>query len=259
LSAHHEAQSDTSHWEGGFGGLELWCIDLNAAASLLLEVEQQTPRLPQRDRNLAEKIADKRRANEWLAAHVALRILLERAIGAEWRGRLFVRGVGAKPHLAGAPVTFSLSHVPGWSLVGMSNVEPIGVDLERMRVVNIPGSRRILLERAAEVLGEDASLPERDDTRILKAWVRLEAFAKADGRGIGRLLTQLGIVGANSVQGESFSKRLDDVKQEAPPCAAYDLNIAEGLFAAAVMPAGAARPEIFRFPSSIKGIHELLD
>ncbi|MEE9547417.1 MAG: hypothetical protein V3V65_07955 [Hyphomicrobium sp.] len=259
MSTHHEAQSDTSHWEGGFGGLELWCIDLNAAASLLLEVEQQTPRLPQRDRNLAETIADKRRANEWLAAHVALRILLERAIGAEWRGRLFVRGVGAKPHLAGAPVTFSLSHVPGWSLVGMSNEEPIGVDLERMRVVNIPGPRRILLERAAEVLGEEASLPERDDTRILKAWVRLEAFAKADGRGIGRLLTQLGIVGANSVQGEAFSKRLDDVKQEAPPCAAYDVNIAEGLFAAAVMPAGAPRPEIFRFPSSIKGIHELLD
>ena len=35
--------------------------------------------------------------------------------------------------------------------------------------------------------------------------------------------------------------------------------IGGGLFAAAVMPAGAARPEIFRFPSSIKGIHDLLD
>lgn len=258
MSPHHETQSDASRWEGGFGGLELWCIDLNAAASLLLEIEQQTPRLPQRDRDLAETIVDKRRANEWLAAHVALRILLERAIGAKWRGMPFVRAAGAKPHLADAPVTFSLSHVRGWSLVGVSNVEPMGVDLERMRVVNIPGPRRILIERAAEVLGEDASLPEREDARILKAWVRLEAFAKADGRGIGRLLTQLGIVGTNDLQGDAFSKRLNELKREAPSCAMYDLNIGEGLFAAAVLPPGTPRPEILRFPSSIEGIQKHL-
>lgn len=258
MNALHEAQSETSLWEGGFSGLELWCVNLNAAASALLKIERQTLRLPQRDRDLAETIVDKRRANEWLAAHVALRILLERAIGPEFRGTPFVRAAGAKPYLAGAPVTFSLSHVPGWSLAGLSNAEPIGVDLERRRVVNIPGARRTLIERAAEVLGEDASLPDREDERILTAWVRLEALAKTDGRGIGRLLTRLGIVGTNDLQSDAFSKRLNELKQAALPCAMYDLNIEEGLFAAAVLPAAAPRPEIFRFPSSIEGIHKLL-
>jgi len=108
------------------------------------------------------------------------------------------------------------------------------------------------------VLGEDASLPKREDARILKAWVRLEAFTKTDGRGIGRLLTQLGIVGTNDLQGDAFSNRLNELKREAPSCAMYDLNVGEGLFAAAVLPPGTPRPEILRFPSSIEGIHKLL-
>ncbi len=258
MSPHHEAQSDTSPWARGFGGLELWCIDLNAAASSLLDGEQQTPRLPQRDRDFAATIADKRRTNEWLATHIALRILLERAVGAKWRGTPFVRAAGAKPYLAGAAVTFSLSHVPGWSLVGVGKVEPLGVDLERKRVVNICAPRRIMLERAAEALSEEASLPEQGDARALQAWVRLEAVAKADGRGIGRLLTQLGIVGGTSAQGDDLQKRIDDMRQGVPPCAVHDLRIAEGLFAAAALPAGARLPNIFRFPSSIKGVNELL-
>ena len=88
--------------------------------------------------------------------------------------------------------------------------------------------------------------------------MRLEALAKADGRGIGRLLTQLGIVGTSSAQGEAFSKRLDDVKQEVPPCAVYDLKIAEEIFAAAALPAGVQRPSILKFPPSTRGIQELL-
>jgi len=258
LSTRDEAQSDISPWAGGFGGLELWSIDLNAAASTLLGVEQHTPRLPQRDRDVATTITDKLRASEWLAAHVALRILLERAIGAGWRGTPFVRAPGAKPYLAGAPVSFSLSHVPGWSLIGVGNVEPLGVDLERRRAVNIRAPRRFLLERAAMALSKETLLPEHGDARTLQAWVRLEAFAKADGRGIGRLLTQLRIVGGTSAQADDLRKRLDDMKQEAPPCVVHDLGIAAGLFAAAALPVGAPRPDIFSFPSDIKGISELL-
>ena len=255
----NEAKGDSSHWSGGgFGGLELWLIDLDAAASALLNLEQKTQRLPQCDRDYAATIVDKRRANEWSAAHVALRILLERAVGENWRGKPFVREAGAKPYFGGAPVTFSLSHVPGRSLVGVCNVEPLGVDLERTRVVNIREPRRTMLERAAAVLGEEASLPVRGDARTLQSWVRLEALAKSDGRGIGRLLTQLGIVGTSSACGEAFNKRLGDVKQLVSPCAVFDLKIAEGFFAAAAVPAGVQRPTVLKFPASVEGIQELL-
>ena len=241
-----------------FGGLELWCIDVNTTAGLLLDVEQKTPRLPERDRDFATTIADRSRANEWLAAHVALRILLERAVGPKWRGMPFERAAGVKPYLAGAPITFSLSHVSGCSLVGVGNKEPLGVDLERMRIVNIGAPRRIMLECAAEALPDAASLPDREDARVLQAWVRLEAFAKADGCGIGRLLTQLGIVGENCVQGDDLQARVDNIKRAVPPCVVHDLDIEKEIFAAAALPAGTQHPNIFKFPSSAKGINELL-
>jgi len=253
-----EVQGEGLPWRRGFLGLELWCVDLKAGAASLLTLERQTARLPKRDWDFASTIADTRRAGEWLAAHVALRILLERAVGPKWRGTPFVRGAGVKPYLAGAPVTFSLSHVSGWSLVGVGSGEYVGVDLERARCMNIREPRRVMLQRAAAALSEETSLPEREDLRTLQAWVRLEAFAKADGRGIGRLLTQLGIVGSTSAQDVGFCKRLDEVKKGPPACKVHDLDIAAGVFAAAALPLTARPPAIFKFPSSISGIHELL-
>lgn len=82
-------------------------------ALLLLTLERQTPRFPKRDQDLSSTIADTHRADEWVAAHVASLILLERAVAPNWRGTPFVRGRGVKPSLAGAPATFSLSHVSG--------------------------------------------------------------------------------------------------------------------------------------------------
>jgi hypothetical protein len=91
----------------GFRGLELWCVELQAAGRALLELERRTPRLSGSERENARTFADAVVAYEWLAAHVALRVLLERAAGAEWRGVPFVRAGHGKPRLDGAPVARS--------------------------------------------------------------------------------------------------------------------------------------------------------
>lgn len=117
--------------------------------------------------------------------------------------------------------------------------------------MNICKPRRVMLHCAAAALAEKASSPEREELRTLQAWVRLEGFAKADGRGIGRLLRQLGIVGSTSAQDVGFCKQLDEVKKGAPACKVHDLDIVLGLFAA-------RPPAIFKFPPRISGVHELL-
>ena len=212
------AQSNTAPaWRAGFSDLELWRIDLVAAGSALRDVEQATPRLSAWEREKALTIADTAVAAEWLAAHVGLRILIERAAGVRWRGMPFERGRGAKPHLKRAPITFSLSHVPGRALIGLSRNNLIGVDLERTRPVRVRPPRRASIEFVAGALNTRQPLPVSVDARFLQSWVRLEALAKADGRGIGRLLTQLGIVGGADDERDVLVARLDKVTATVPP------------------------------------------
>ena len=70
---------------------EIWSIDLSAAAPALLEIESQTPRLADDQIARAESLSDRTTRDEWLATHIALRLLIERACGAQWRGVAFTR------------------------------------------------------------------------------------------------------------------------------------------------------------------------
>jgi 4'-phosphopantetheinyl transferase len=93
---------------------------------------------------------------------------------------------------------FSLSHARGVALIGLTPAGTIGVDVERTREVRIAAERRAAIEAAGAALG--ASLAGDGNTRFLHAWVRLEAYAKADGCGIGRLLTQLSNLGVAAAE-----------------------------------------------------------
>jgi phosphopantetheinyl transferase len=242
----------------GLQGLELWCVDLRGAGPALLELERLTPRLSASERESARTLADAAAADEWLAAHVALRVLLERAVGAEWRGMPFVRSGRGKPCLDGAPVAFSLSHVPGLALIGFGTSGAIGVDVERARAVRVRRPRRRRIEAAAAALNNEQALPGGDDARFLQAWVRLEAFAKAEGCGIGRLLTRLGIVGDREVTRTAILQGVASMRAEAQGKITRDLDLGEGLFAAVAVGAGQAVPEISWLPASVEGLDKLL-
>lgn len=243
--------------------VELWCADLRAAAPALREMEGRTPRLSDWDRQNAATFADADAAADWLATRVALRLLLERAVGARWRRVPFARAEHGKPHLPGAPVVFSLSHVPGLALIGLAVSGAIGVDLERARAVRVRAPRRARIEEAGAALNEEQPLPDGEPARFLQAWVRLEAFAKAQGCGIGRLLTRLGIVGAGATARDDLLVRVGAELSKAPVTVARDLVLGEGLFAAVAVgdeQMGSAQtvPEIVWLPTSIDGLHKLL-
>jgi len=89
--------------------------------------------------------------------------------------------------------------------------------------------------------------------------VRLEAFAKARGSGIGRLLTQLGIVGGREIAPADLMKGVEAVQALARANAVHDVDRArDGLFAAVALPPGQAVPEVRRLPVSVTGLEDLV-
>jgi phosphopantetheinyl transferase len=241
-----------------FGGLELWCVDAHEAGPALRAIDRSVPLLSDEERRRAAEFADPAQSDEWLAAHIALRLVLERVLGKAARGVAFARTAHGKPRLDGAPVAFSLAHIPGLALIALSGSGAVGVDLERARAVRVREPRRSRIEAAGAALNSNEPLPGARDARFLQAWVRLEAFAKAEGCGVGRLLTRLGINGDRADGDEDFRARIDGLFAENSIVAVRDVALGDGLFAAVASGAAVAELEVFRLPAGKSGLQALL-
>jgi 4'-phosphopantetheinyl transferase len=239
------------------GELELWCVDTRASAAALFAVEQDVALLSEWERRRAATFSARALAEEWLAAHIALRVVLERATGKALRGVAFARSARGKPRLDEAPIAFNISHVPGLALIALAR-GTVGVDLERARAVRVREPRRARIETAGAALSRDEPFAADGDARFLQAWVRLEAFAKAEGDGVGRLFTRLGISGDSARTDEDFRARLDGVLAETPVGATRDVALGEGVFAAVASGAAQAIPEVFRLPEGKSAVAALL-
>lgn len=236
---------------GGFSGIELWLVDLSAAALALEKLEAATPRLAEADeRKIAASVGAAAR-RERRAAHIALRLLLERAFGPAWRCVPYDLAGTGKPVLNGAPGSFNLAHVDRFALIGLSATGPIGVDIEPARVINVTDERRGRIEKAAIALAGGAALPELAEARFLQAWVRLEACAKADGSGIGRLLTGVGIIGDLGVQE-------DRAKELASRFTVVDVPAGAGCHAAVALAPGETAPAPRTLPTTTQGLDALI-
>ena len=173
--------------------IELWLVDLEAAAPALEALERDLPRLSADDHARALRSGDARERRHRLAAYMGLRVVLERVVGAEVRGQRFVRGPSGKPRLTAGDVAFSLSHTDGLALIGAARAGAIGVDLERMRALRMSSRRREeILAVAAGLTAAPLGDPACDEA-LLRAWCLLEAFAKARDEGLSQVLTELGL------------------------------------------------------------------
>lgn len=237
--------------------IELWLVDLEGSAPALQALERDTPRLAAQDRDRALAIADPCERRHRLAAYTALRLLLERMAGAHVRGRPLLRGPGGKPRL-GEEVDFSLSHTEGLALIGIARSHAIGVDLERERQVRVSPNRRAAICAAGAGLAA-APLPEGDSAAFLQAWSRLEAFAKAQGRGLARTFAELGLRGKAQPP-----TPLGDIEAAARRLArtgaleVSDVNLGSGLFGAIALSPSAPRPRLRRLPQDRAGLEQLL-
>ena len=242
----------------GLHAPELWCVDLSAAAPALNAIERRIPRLSAEDLARAAQFSDARVREDWLATHVALRLLMERAVGPAWRGAALTRAARGKPQLAGAPLGFSLSHARGVALIGLTPTGSVGVDVERTREVRIAAERRAAIEAAGAALS--ASLAGDGNTRFLHAWVRLEAYAKADGCGIGRLLTRLSILGVTAAERAGASGMPARMNEAARGAAdgVRDLQLGDGIYAAAAFIGVQPVADVAWLPTDAESLEKLI-
>ena len=195
--------------------LELWLVDLDATAGRLMAAEADCSRLSPQEAERAQAIIDDSARRRWLSAHIALRLLLERWGGAGLRSQPFQVAPGGRPFLPGPAPHFSLSHAGQFALIGLTRSAPLGVDIEVISPRIMPLERRSRLVAFANDVAGGAELPDVHpslasgaraaagpaesadvETAIfIQAWCRVEAFAKADGRGLLAVLSQAGIMG----------------------------------------------------------------
>jgi 4'-phosphopantetheinyl transferase len=229
----------------------LWLVDLAGCAPALIAIENTKPRLSCADDERLAGIKDAGERQQRRAAHIALRILIARLWGEVWAGSAYHIAQGGQPSLQGAPGHFSLSHTESLALIGLAEQE-IGVDVERRRALRLSKERRASIERAAERLLPQRALPSDPEERILQAWVRLEALAKADGSGIGRTLTRLGAGPREPSGALSGTTNLASYR-------VYDLEAGPGLHAAVALRGNVPVPRLFRFPAAIEAIAALIE
>ena len=238
---------------------EVWLVDVDRTLAAALALEAASPRLSAADRERADKLGAGR--ERWLALRTILRVLLERHIGSAVRGAAFTIEAGGRPIIPWpTDVQFSLSHTDAHALIAIAR-GPVGVDLEGTREVRFSEARDLAI-RAAAIGAGGASLPSgdiRDAISTLQAWVRLEAWAKARGSGIGRLLSDLGIWGPRRVADGLAGnlRRADEVLQQ-DALTVVDLALSTGLYAALAHRHHAARSiAVHPFPVTLPAIQEL--
>ena len=234
--------------------MELWLVDLVSCAVGLEQVEAATPRLSEACRCQldAMAVADARRDRR--LTHIALRVALERTLGADVRGVAFARSASGEPSLPDRATNFSIAHTHGLALIAISGAGPIGIDVEKVRTVRMPALRRAPIEVEAIRLADGAALGGHDaDTRFLRAWVRIEAVAKARGTGVGPLLETV-----RPRSAASGASAPDAVAPESGAAImAHDLATAPGTFAAVAFAGARPPPPLVVFPAGAEAIEAL--
>ena len=96
----------------------------------------------------------------------------------------------APPNFSGVLPELSISHSGNLVGVAMTSGQPVGLDVEQERDVEIDGLVRMTLSAAEQT--EFAAVPPPDrDTAFFTYWSRKEAILKATGRGLAIGMTKL--------------------------------------------------------------------
>jgi 4'-phosphopantetheinyl transferase len=159
--------------------IDIWCVDLREPAAV---VEQAAGLLTAEERERAERgTADVRRRR--LVARAALRIALARWLACAPASLRFATDPSGKPRLDGPGPHFSVSSSGDWSVIAVTSLGAVGVDVERvvaLAELEAIVARRFAPAQAQEILEHSG---ERRLRAFYRCWTRLEAQLKATGAG----------------------------------------------------------------------------
>jgi 4'-phosphopantetheinyl transferase len=165
------------------GEVHVWSASLEPAPSELARLEQL---LSSEEACRAGRFRASHARREYVAARGILRTLLGRYLEIAPEGVALTVGSLGKPKLAEAspPLHFNLSHSHGMSLIAITSVGEVGVDVEMVRPH--PGFLDLADRFFAppEALALRRLTPQHALEAFFHAWARKEAFLKALGLGL---------------------------------------------------------------------------
>lgn len=123
---------------------------------------------------------------DYLAAHVALRLVLARAANVPPSQLPLVRDGLGRPSLVGIPAHFSLTHCAGLVACAVSvapDAEPVGIDAEPLSAAARVDEIKALVMTGEEQNWAEHIEPERG-ARLVALWTAKEAVLKVRGIGL---------------------------------------------------------------------------
>ena len=126
--------------------------------------------------------------SRYLAGRLALRELLGRYLERAPADVRFTYTSYGKPELPGETLRFNVAHSDDLALIGLTEEDRLGVDVERIRALrDIDGLAQTVFSRRE--LDVFHSLPDSAKHRaFFNCWTRKEAFVKAVGEGLSHPL-----------------------------------------------------------------------
>lgn len=171
--------------------VHVWRIDLSLSPACL---ERLQPLLSVDERARAGKFRFQPDRDRFTATRGCLRLLLGHYLGVSPETVQFCYGPQGKPALqfpAAAALSFNVSHSHDWALIALGQGQPVGIDLEHVRLdydwQAVGGLALTPRERAML-----ATLPpEAQNAVFFKLWTGKEAYVKATGQGLSSPFNQL--------------------------------------------------------------------
>ncbi len=154
----------------GGRNVDIWFARRNAGAA----GEEMERHLSPEERARAARFATATLRADYAFAHDFLRRVLARYLGCEPAAVEIVVDARGKPEVAGRRLCFSLSHSGAAVAVAVTADGAVGVDVEQVREVPDWEAIAACYFPAGERDGD-----------FLRNWTRMEARAKASGRGLG--------------------------------------------------------------------------
>lgn len=183
--------------------------------------------------------AKAQRFRNWQDVHSCLfgRLLLLRALrewgGAPYRLEDVKTDAHQRPYLDDA-VDFNITHSEELTVCALSAVTRLGVDVEKIRPINLAP----LQEQCSPDEWQQLAESGQRLTRFYELWTQKEAAVKADGRGVTLPLKHVNVGPANQVTVDRrtfylHALRLDDMYAAclATDTPRYDLKVCEVTFA----------------------------
>ncbi len=167
--------------------VHLWHIDLEAV-SPFLSLLQKT--LSKDERQRANRFRFKHDRHRFTLSRGCLRYILGRYLVQPAKQIKFAYGQHGKPKLdqpaSQQNLYFNISHSGDRLLCAVAQKNQVGVDIERIRAVNVDAlARRFFLPSEVKLIQSVPSLQKQEI--FFKLWVYKEAYLKATGQGISAL------------------------------------------------------------------------